>query len=438
MERTTAQQARDIAYSVTEQVLNARGGQISETWSENPTEWWSNIYSHAALTNEYFETLVNTFVYMRIQANDFENPLRQYKSGDLPLGFGQTEIYINPQTGRYFAINPEQSTTDSVYYPGQNYSSGVVQDGTGANASGLTTTILDGVGQTNAAVNRNSHILLDKLPDIKQVFFRVNYGRQYQRTYSGTDILKTVETWENYAQFIDGIARDINSSLQIDEYDAMRNLFADAVARGILPIYPITALATESDAKTLLQYARQFHTDFQFPSEQFSSWNVSNPGNTIKTWSKPDGISIMLTSQTVSVVDVQALASAFNLEYANFIGKRQLVDYIDSARKVKAIMFDDFAINVKDVIDQTGELYNPATMKLNIFRNKQSIMALNPFANAVVFGTFTFTLVNNSGVAPADWATAVGKYFQKSDAGTYTAINGANTTYADDTFYEIG
>lgn len=436
MKKTTAQQARDIAYSVTEQVMKNRGGQITETWNENPTIWWENIYSHAALTNEYFQTLVDTFIYMRIQANDFENPLAQYKSGDLPLGFGETEIYINPQTGRYFAVNPEQSTTDSVYYPGQGYTTKVT-DGSGANANGLTTTILDGVGQTNASINRNQHIMLDKLPDIKQVFFRVNYGRQYQRTYAGSEIMKTVETWENYAQFIDGIARDINASLQIDEYRAMRDLFAQAMDRGIIPIYPITGLANESDAKTLLQYARQFHTDFQFPSEQFSSWNVMNPGNTITTWSKPDNISILLTSQTVSVVDVQALASAFNLEYTNFIGKRTLVDYIDPARKVKAIMFDDFAINCKDVLDQTGEFYNPAGAKLNIFRNKQAIMALNPFANMVAFTTNTFTAVKGDS-APTDWATAVGKYYTKSDAGTYTAINGANTTYVSGDFYVIG
>lgn len=436
MKKTTAKQARDIAYQVTESVMKNTGGQISETWNENPTVWWQNIYSKANLTNEYFQTLVDTFIYMRIQANDFENPLAQYKSGDLPLGFGETEIYINPQTGRYFAINPEETTTGSVYYPGYGYTTKVT-DGSGANANGLTTTVLDGVGETNASINRNQHIMLDKVPDIKQIFFRVNYGRQYQRTYAGSEILKTVESWENYAQFIDGIARDINASLQIDEYNAMRDLFTKAMEVGIIPIYPLTALANESDAKTLLQYARQFNTNFQFPSKNFSSWNVMNPGDEITTWSKPENISILLTAQTTSVVDVQALASAFNLEYSNFIGKRTQVDFIDSNNKVKAIMFDDFAINCKDVLDQTGEFYNPAGAKLNVFRNKQSIMALNPFANMVAFTTNTFTSVTGDS-APADWATAVGKYYQKSNAGTYTAINGANVTYVSGSFYVIG
>ena len=84
MKRTTATQARDIAKQCTEHVIRARGGQITETWDENPTKWWSNVYSHAAIANEYFETLVDTIIDMRIRANDFENPLAQYKSGDLP------------------------------------------------------------------------------------------------------------------------------------------------------------------------------------------------------------------------------------------------------------------------------------------------------------------------------------------------------------------
>lgn len=438
MKRTTATQARDIAKQVTAMVVKARGGQITEYWDENPTRWWSNVYSHAALTNEYFQTLVDTIIDMRIRANDFENPLNQYKSGDLPLGFGQTEIYINPQTGRYFAINPETSEDGNVYYPGHNYS-GNVTNGTGTNTTPANlTTINDGVGQVNASVNRNEHLMLDKVPDVKQVFFRINYGRQYQRTYSADDLTKIATTWDSYANFIDGMTRDINSSLQIDEYRAMRDLFATGVGRGIIPLYPLTALASESDSKTFLQYARQFHTDFQFPSEQFSSWNVSNPGDPITTWSKPENISIMLTSQATAVVDVQALASAFNLEYANFIGKRQQVDYIDADRKIKAIMFDDFAIHVTDVMDQTGEFYNIAGGgKLNVFRNKQAIMALNPFANMVAFTTNTFDSVTGDS-APDDWTTAVGKYYTKSDAGTYTAINGANTTYVSGSFYVIG
>ena len=57
-------------------------------------------------------------------------------------------------------------------------------------------------------------------------------------------------------------------------------------------------------------------------------------------------------------------------------------------------------------------------------------MALNPFANMVAFTTNTFTVVTGDS-APADWSTAVGKYYKRSDAGTYTATaSTSNTNYA--------
>ena len=62
-------------------------------------------------------------------------------------------------------------------------------------------------------------------------------------------------------------------------------------------------------------------------------------------------------------------------------------------------------------------------------------MALNAFANIVAFTTNTFTLVSEE---PADWATAVGKYYTKNEAGLYIGIKGADETFVADTFYVIG
>lgn len=435
MAKTTAEQAKDIALKVTnatEKGLNKSEGSL---WSDNPVQWWSNIMSNANTADTFFNNLTDLIISVRTRALDFDSPIKNFKSGDMPLGFGSTEIYINPQSGRYFAINPEETTTGNVYYPGVSYSDGVIVNGIGANQLSVTTTVKDGYDQVNAAVNTNKHILLDKLPDVKQIFFRVNYGRQYQRTYSSDALTKLVPTWDAFGEFIDDVSRDINASKNIDEYNNFRALFTDAINYGLIPIYPLTALATESDAKTMLQYARMYHTNFKFPSENYSLWNGMNPANPIKTWCKDDDINIILTSETSAVVDVQALSAAFNLEYAKFTGKQTTVDFLDNDRKVKAIMFDAHVIHWENVLDQSGEFYNPAGVKLNLFRNVQASMALNPFANIVAFTTNTFTLVSEE---PADWTTAVGKYYTKNEAGLYIGIKGADETFVADTFYVIG
>ena len=284
--------------------------------------------------------------------------------------------------------------------------------------------------------NRNAHILLDKLPDVKQVFFRVNYGRQYQRTYSAQDLQKTVVSWDTYAQFIDGISRDINASLQIDEYDAMRNLFTDGVAKGIVPLYHIDALATENDAKTILSFADSSTQTSSSPAKIIPLGTSQILGTQLKHGLSPDNISILLTSQATAVIDVQALASAFNLDYANFIGKRQTVDYLDNARNIKAIMFDDFAIMLLMLSTRRVKFTTPQLQNSMYSRNKQSIMALNPFANMVAFTTNTFT--GNRAISPMTGKVLSVNTMQSQRQVTYTAINGANTTYQTDTYYVIG
>lgn len=436
MAKTTTEQAKEIAKVTTEKTANQLGKNANELWDDNPVKWWSNILSNANTADTYFNNLTDMFLAPRIRAKIFNNPMSKYKSGDMPLGFGSSEVYINPQSGRYYAINPEETQPGDVYYPGNTYTEGVIINGEGANnQQDVITTVKDGYDQINASINRNKHILLDKLPDMKQVFFRVNYGRQYQRTYSGVSLTKLVTTWDDYGNLIDAIVRDISSSVNIDELKNFRKLWTDGFNQGLIPIYPLNSLATESDAKTLLQYARQFYTDFTYPSEYYSLWNGINPRNPITTWSDESEISIIMTSQANAVVDVQALASAFNLEYAKFIGKQTVIDYLDNDRNVKAIMFDDHVIHWEMVLDQSGEFYNPAGSKLNIFRNIQASMALNPFANCVAFTTNTFSPLETE---PEDWATAVGKYFVKTESGLYVGIKGANETFIADTFYVIG
>ena len=391
---TTPMDAQAIAATLTEQLGRP------ELISDSAPMWWNGIARSSLTMNQYFETLVDVIISQKIVSKAFTNPLARFKNSTLPLGFGESEMYFNPQTGRYFAVNVETS------YPGET----------------ISTTVNDGVGQANQSINQNAHVLVDKVPDIKQVFYKVNYGRQYQRTYSALELQKVATSWETYASFIDGVARDINASANIDEFKAMKDLFTEGVANALIPQLPIQAVTDEATAKALLVEARTLYGAFQFPSESYNGWNMTHAeGDRITTWTAPGAVSIDLTNRSNAVIDVQALAAAFNMDKADFIGKKFLVDSLDADGKIQAIIFDDALVHVTDVFNQTGQIYNPATAKENIFLNKQAIMALCPFANAVAITTATFTVVSEQ---PADWATNYNDYFVKNDAGLYIAVQG--------------
>lgn len=391
---TSPLDAQAIAATLTEQL--GRPDLISDS----APIWWNGIARSSLTMNQYFETLVDVIISQKIVSKSFTNPLARFKNSTLPLGFGESEMYFNPQTGRYFAVNVETS------YPGET----------------ITTTKNDGVGQEHQSINQNAHVLVDKVPDIKQVFYKINYGRQYQRTYSALELQKVATSWETYASFIDGVARDINASANIDEFRAMKDLFTNGVANALIPQLPIQAVTDEATAKALLVEARTLYGAFQIPSEDYNGWNMTHAeGDKITTWTEPGAVSITLTNRLNAVVDVQALAAAFNMDKADFIGKKFVVDKFDTDGEIQAIIFDDALVHVSDVFNQTGQIYNPATAKENIFLNRQAIMGLCPFANAVAITTATFTKVASQ---PSDWATKYNEYYEKNSSGLYIAVQG--------------
>lgn len=388
MQNTTGKIAKALAKQLTDSI----GQQAA--WSDNPSQWWSNMFTNANNVNAFFNALTDVIISQRIKSESFDNPLEQYKSGQLPLGLGEAEIYFNPQNGRDFRTKVDD----------QNVGVNSWED-------------------NNDDHNFNSRLFFDKLPDVKEVFFRVNYGKQYKRTYSDIELNNTMTTWDAVGQFIDAISRDLVASANIEEFDTMRNLFAVGYTNNFVPIQPITAITDKATAEAFLVKAREYFTSFQFPSEQFSPWNAKNPEALIKTWSKKDRISIIMSAATAAVVDVYALAAAFNMDKADFLGKVTVVDKLDSAGKIAAVMFDDTYIHVQPKVEMTGSFFNPDTVKQNFYLTKTAIMSLDPFANAVAFTTDTFTDLTQ---APANWSTTYTDYYKKTGT-TYTKLEEQTT-----------
>lgn len=380
IQRTTGDIAKKICKQVTEHI----GG----TWSDSPAQWWSNIYSDAQTVNAFFTALTNTIIKQRIISESFENPLAKYKSNDLPLGIGDVEIYMNPQNGRDFIVKLDNETTaNTAWNPMQDEK------------------------------NNNYGLLYDVPIDIKQCYYRLNYGKQYKATYSDLELRNVMTTWDSVGSFIDGVARNLNASAEIEEFEAMQDVFANGYEQGFLPSTTITAVTDKATAQAFLTKARAYYRHFLNPSDKFSGWNTSHPDAKIKTWSRPDAISIVLTPEFEGVTDVYALSEAFNMDKAEMIGKIIRVDRIDTAGKVGAILLDDRAIHFEEITNMTGSFFNPDTVKQNFYLTRRSILSLSPFANAIAFTTDVFTAV--TGEAPADWSN--GDYYAKTGE-SYTPL----------------
>ena len=390
MQKTDGEIAKKIAEQITKSIV---GGDSA--WSDNAHTWISNILSDSDMANSFFSGLTNTIVKQQIISRFFNNPLERFKTGELPYGLAESEFYINPQTGETF-LYPSADTA-----------------GTGVNAD----------------------LLKDKLPDIKQIFFKKNYGKKYKKSYSDVQILNVVQTWDDLGRLIDGISRSLVSDANIEEFDTMKAMMTAGFNGGDMVVSSISDITDKATAEAFLVKAREKYLSFQFPSDAYNSWTDSD-GHKVTTWTDPDNISIIITAKTSAVVDVYALAAAFNIDKADIMGKVFVVDKIDDAGKVAAILFDDTKLHFEKVLERAYSFFNPDSCSVSFYYYRQAVLALDPFANCIAFTTYNYSLLAS---APADWATNYNDYFTKSavtgDAYIKNNFDSA-PTFAASTYYK--
>lgn len=391
MQKTTG----DIAKKIAKQITDAIGADSA--WSDNANTWISNILSDSDMANSFFSGLTNTIVKQQILSRFFNNPLERFKSGELPYGVAESEFYINPQTGDTFLF-PEADTL-----------------GTGNNAD----------------------LLKDKLPDIKQIFYKKNYGKKYKKTYNDVQLVNIVQTWDDLGKLIDAISRSLVSDANIEEYDTMRAIMTAGFNNGDMVVSSIADITDKASAEAFLVKAREKYLSFQFPSDEYNSWTDS-ASHKVKTWSDADSISIIITAKTSAVVDVYALAAAFNIDKADIMGKVFVVDKIDDAGKVAAILFDDTKLHFEKVLERAYSFFNPESCSVNFYYYRQAVLALDPFANCIAFTTYDYTLLTSEN-APNDWATKYNDYFTKSGVSGDAYIKNnfdSAPVYAANTYYK--
>lgn len=388
IQRTTGEIAKGLA----KQITTAIGADAA--WSDNPHTWITNILSDPDMSNNFFTGLTNTIIKQRVISHTFNNPLERFKTGQLPYGVAESDFYINPQTGETFLF-PEAD-----------------ENGTGANAD----------------------LLKDKLPDIKQVFYKKNYGKKYKKSYTDVQIVNLVNSWDDFGNLVDAIARSLVSDANIEEFDTMKAIVTDGFNNGSIVTVEAPAVVDKATAEDFLVKARELYLSFQFPSTDYNAWTDAQ-NNKVKTWSDPDNISIIMSASASAKIDVFALAQAFNIDKADIMGKVLIVDRIDDANKVEAIIFDDTFLHFSQVLERTYSFFNPETTNLSFYYYRQSVLALCPFANAVALTSYTYTLTEEQ---PDDWATKWKDYFTKGGTTGNTYVKNTQSEapeWAEGTFY---
>ena len=302
------------------------------------------------LRNRFIQSLVNRIAYTRFMMDYFENPLRELAGDDLPLGAIGQEIYVNPARGRVYDIN-------------------------------------DFAG-----------LLVKYESDIKAEYTEINFDVQYPVTIIRKELEKAFVSWGDFESFLMGISTSLYNGAYIDDYKYTKKLITNAYVNNAVQMETISfagATPTKDELESLTARLRQAYLDFMVPSTKYNAWKkVGGYGRSIVSWSKPENIVVFVSNKMASILDVNVLASAFNIDKADLMGRVYYVEDFDILNDSGEVVVDGsnivalicdrrwFKIREKDMF--MDEFYNANNRSWQSYLNVIKSYNYSLFANALM------------------------------------------------------
>ena len=221
---------------------------------------------------------------------------------------------------------------------------------------------------------------------------------QYPVTVSRHKLKQAFVSWDALDTFIGELSNSLYNGAYIDEYQFTKELVSGAYKSNQAQIELISAPSTEALAKTFITKARELFLNFQTPSSNFNAWaKVGGYGRPIKTWANPEDIVFLVRNDVRAFVDVNVLASAFNIDKAELLGNILTVDNFDQYDDEGNKIFDGsnivgmiadkswFKIKRQDMF--LDEFYNANNRTWQYYLNLTKMYNYSLFANGVIFAT---------------------------------------------------
>lgn len=308
-----------------------------------------------ALKNEFLNVLVNRISLVIITSKMYENPWRIFKRGVMEVGDTVEEIFTElAKPYIYDPADAEQTLYKRV------------------------------------------------IPDVRAAYHTLNYKIVYPITIQNQSLRAAFTSFDGVDRLISSIVESVYKSANYDEFLVMKY----CIAREILDSMYVENIdeANATNAKSIVSAFKQDSNALTFMSTNYNRSGVHN-------YTDKEDQYLITTAKFDAIMDVEVLASAFNMSRAEFMGHRMLVDSFDNTdearlsmlfaddpnykpftedektqlKTVAAVIIDkDFFMIYDNVIEFT-ETYNAKGLYWNYFLHNWKTFSTSPFANAIAF-----------------------------------------------------
>ena len=311
------------------------------------------LYNTPALANIFIHSLVNRIALVKVKSAIFNNAYSQLKKGYLEFGEVVEEVFVNIAKAREFSAEKAESRE-----------------------------------------------FKRTIPDVRAAFHSINWRVQYPVTIQNEDLKMAFTSINGVEDLIAKIITSVYTAAEYDEFLLFKYLIIKAISHG--KMYPVAFDA--SDDKNAAIAFRGTSNVLTFMDTKYNQEGVHT------TTPKSDQY-IFMDSHYNAQYDVNVLASAFNMDKADFMGRLLLIDdftTFDNERfneirdktsmieevtaaelalmaDVKAVLVDSEWFQVYDNLINFTEAYVASGQYWNYFLNIYKTVSSSPFSNAIVF-----------------------------------------------------
>lgn len=312
------------------------------------------IYGTPAFSNQFINALVNRIAIVRVQSATFNNPYSILKKGYLEFGETVEDIFVS--IAKAVDYTPEKA---------------------------------------------GEREFKRTLPDIRSAFHTMNWRVMYPVTIQDEDLRQAFLSVDGVTDLIAKIVDSVYTAAEYDEFLLFKYLLIKAISHGKMKP---AAIESDTDLTASAIAFRSASNILPFMSSEYNEANV-------KTNTPKSRQIIFMDAKFNAQYDVNVLASAFNMDKADFMGRLFLIDNwtdfdnerfdviransdgieeitskeLELLNDVKAVLVDENWFQVYDNNNKFTEQYVASGLYWNYFYHVWKTVSSSPFANAIVF-----------------------------------------------------
>lgn len=317
--------------------------RVPEPTLDNVKEFGQAVTDDPNTLNDFATGMVMKFAKTVFNQTLINNTLKKFKKGLMPVGWKIEEIFVHAAKG-------------TKYDPEQSY----------------------------AEVEKR------KLPDVEVIYHVENSRLKYKATMSKAQVKSAFTSWDGVNNLLTQVIQSLYDGAEIDEFAIMKQLMISYIEKGLAKVVVVPEI--KGNENEFVIQAKTYSNLLEFMSNDYNSAGV------IRQTPKSEQ-HLVLRAREDARIDVESLASAFNMDKMNFYGHKDIIDNFGDLEVVGALFSENW-FQVYDTEIEFNSRYNEDGLYWNYWFHKWSVFSTSRFEPFIVFVTSSDQVVTGVTVDP--------------------------------------